>query len=127
MTKAELVLFELRKAGYARLNRAQYFMVTFDLSGSAGRQAVYARFRARLGALVGAENVVRAIKQVYFVKADFSSRDIREEMQRVLERQDSIIITRLQPGESFRLKVPGAGRAAKAFFAELEEDEGGEL
>jgi hypothetical protein len=124
VSKAEIIPLENRKTRYTKLNRLQYYMVTFDLSGSDGRQATYARFRTRLGALIGIDNVVRGIKQVYFIRSDYLPKDIRSEMERVLEAQDSIIVTRLQPGESFRLCAPGAGRKARAFFADLERDEG---
>ena len=113
---------ERRKAGYRRLNAPMYFMVTFDLKGAEGRTAVYGAFRRRLGKLLGAENTYRVIKQCYFVRSMYDIADVRAEMMRELERQDSIIVVRLQPGQSFRL--PGAGRKAREFFAMLESDAG---
>lgn len=123
MNKADAALLAARKAGYTRLNRAQYFVVTFDLSGAAGREALYPRFKKRLEDLLFPQNVVRTIKQIYFVKSIYSPADIRSEMQLLLEPQDSIIIVRLQPGHSYRLPTPGAGRKAKTFFDQLGQDE----
>jgi len=113
----------LRIAGYKKLNSPRYYMVTFDLKGSDGRKSIYNRFTRHLNKFLGKDNVNRIIKQCYFIKSDYGARDVRTEMQGLLSDSDSILVARLQPGRSYSLKTPGAGKAARAFFDTLKADE----
>lgn len=112
-----------RKSKYKRLNHPRYLMVTFDLKGSKNRKWVYSFFEKYLGYFLDNENSYKIIKQCYFVKSNFRERDVREEMQNVLEKRDSILVARLQPGHSYSLKVPGKGTTAKTYFSDLKADE----
>ena|ERR1700693_2643231 len=125
MSKASEAAIMKRISGYKKLNRPRYYLVTFDLKRSAGRQALYTRFKRRLEKILGRANVGSIIKQCYFVKSTLKSSYIRAEMQTILAPQDSILIARLQPGYSYSLKKPGSGRRAKQYFKALREDEAG--
>jgi hypothetical protein len=125
MTRAEKAALAERVAGYKRLNEDHFYMVTFDLRGAVGREALYRKFGTHLKELVGRENAHRLIKQCYFVRSSFLPRDIRTEMQQLLSGRDSILVARLAPGASYRVTQPGAGPAARHFFRELEETHDG--
>lgn len=121
MTKKERAALTERISGYELVNSDRFYMVTFDLKGARGREALYAKFGSHLRAFVGRENAHRFIKQCYFVRCRFKRRDVRTEMQRLLSGRDSILVAQLAPGASFLLTQQGVAQAARQFFADLRD------
>jgi hypothetical protein len=82
----------------------RYYLVTFDLENSAGREADYERVRNDLKQLVGPMNYHKPLKQCCIVKTDKNAATIRNAMTQRLGQQCNILVARLRFGFAFRIR-----------------------
>lgn len=82
----------------------RYYIVTFDLENSQGREAEYSRVRRRLEALVGPTNYYRPLMQCCIVRTHLYAAQIRDSMKQTLGSNCNILVTRLRHGYAHHIR-----------------------
>lgn len=90
----------------------RFYMVTFDLIGSKGRENDYAKARGALRFLVGEGNYWDLVKQCAIVRTNKDARVIMNSLTQSLGLECNILVVRLRRGYAFRLR--DVGKRAKA-------------
>lgn len=83
----------------------RYYLATFDLVNSEGRQAEYAKARAALEFLVGGQNYYRPVKQCCILKSDGSvnAARIKKTLTQNLGSDCNVLVVRLRHGHAIHL------------------------
>jgi hypothetical protein len=87
-----------------------YYVATFDLEQSKGREAEYGKVRQALECLVGSKNYYRPVKQCCIVRTNLNADTLRDSMTQTLGPRCNILIARLRFGFAFRIRNPETKR-----------------
>lgn len=91
----------------------RFYIVTFDLQNSKGREAEYPRADAALRLRFGSQNFWKIVKQCRIVRTNEDARQIRATLQQVLGGNCNILVVRLRRGYAFKLTTPAARIVAR--------------
>ena len=84
----------------------RYYVVTFDLEDSQGREAEYELVRRDLKLMVGPMNYHRPLKRCCIIRTNKDAQTIRNTMTQKLGDKCNILIARLRHGFAFRIRDP---------------------
>ena len=104
-------------------NQAHFYMVTFDIIGSKGKEALYEKVRRALQTQVGDGNYYRLLKQCVLIETLTDRREVGKMTKSILGDSCNILIVRLQSGQAYRIVSPNDNLAAKKFFKRLKKSE----
>lgn len=82
----------------------RFYLVTFDIVNSKGREAEYNKVRQALMTLVGTSQYVRAVKQCCLVRTPLPASALRNSVQQILGFQCNILVVRLAFGYGVDIK-----------------------
>jgi hypothetical protein len=82
---------------------ARFFMVTFDLKNSKGREAEYQRADSGLKFRFGPTNFWKVVKQCRIVRTDLAAVDVRDALKQYLGGNCNILVVRLARGYAYSL------------------------
>jgi hypothetical protein len=91
----------------------RFYLVTFDLENSRGREAEYTLADTALRFRFGAKNFWKIVKQCRIVRTNQDARQIRASLQQTLGGNCNILIVRLRRGYAFTLTTPAARITAR--------------
>jgi hypothetical protein len=91
----------------------RFYLVTFDLIGSRGRENEYKRAEDALTFRFGKDNYWKLVKQCAVVRTNQDARAIRDVLQQRLGRNCNILVMRLRRGYAFSIRDPLKRQAAK--------------
>lgn len=81
----------------------RYYLATFDLVDSEGRQAEYAKARAALEFLVGGPNYYRPVKQCCILRSSVNAARIKGTLTQTLGSNCNVLVVRLRRGHAIHL------------------------
>jgi hypothetical protein len=84
----------------------RYYLVTFDLKNSKGREAEYKRADDALVLRYGPQNYWRIVKQCRIIRTSQDARHIRDSLHQRLGGNCNILVVRLRRGYAFTLMDP---------------------
>jgi hypothetical protein len=91
----------------------RFYLVTFDLQNSKGREAEYTRADTALRFRFGAQNFWKIVKQCRIVRTNQNARQIQATLQQTLGGNCNILIVRLRRGYAFTLTTATARITAR--------------
>lgn len=97
----------------------RYYLTTFDLENSKGREAEYAKVRRRLEFLVGKQNYLRIVKQCCIVQTSLNAAALRNSIRQVTGSQSNILVVRLRHGYSTAINDPSIRQKARDFLDQV--------
>lgn len=103
----------------------RYYLVTFDLIGSKGREGDYARAHAAITLLVGGgKNYYRIVKQCCMVRTRHNAARLRDSLKQTLGGSCNILVVRLRGGYAYSIKSPLTRAKATEILAEISSSDG---
>ena len=100
----------------------RYYLVTFDLQNSKGREAEYAKARGALQFLVGSSNYYGLLKQCSIVRTSLMASRLQQTLMQILGQNCNILIVRLRYGYSFRIRDPQIRQRAKELLNNIPSE-----
>jgi hypothetical protein len=100
----------------------EYYLVTFDLINSKGRESEYATVKNRLRLLVGPQNFCRVVKQCCLIRTKLDAKTIRQSVEQTIGSQSNTLILPVRRGYSLRVKDPATRNAAIDFLKSIPRD-----
>lgn len=98
----------------------RYYLVTFDLVGSKGREAEYAAARRSLKFLVGSPNYLRVVMQCALVRTDkYYASALKNSLAQRLGSQTNILVVRLRHGYALKLLDQQRRKDALSFLGNI--------
>lgn len=85
---------------------SRFYMVTFDLRNSKGRENEYAKADAALKFRYGDQNYWKIVKQCRIIRTNQDARQIRDMLNQSLGGNCNILVVRLKRGFAFTLLNP---------------------
>jgi hypothetical protein len=82
----------------------RFYLVTFDIKNSKGREAEYSQVRGALLTLVGRSNYLRSIKQCCLVRTPLPASALRNSVKQILGYNCNILVVRLAFGYGIDIK-----------------------
>ena len=105
-------------------NQPHFYMVTFDIINSRGKESLYHAVEKALKDELGDEHYYRVVKQCVLVETLADKREIGKIIKGILGNECNILIVRLQPGQAYRIVDPAHKANAAKFFKRLNDYEG---
>lgn len=99
---------------------ARFYMVTFDLRNSKGRENEYVKADNALKFRFGPQNYWKIVKQIRIVKTGQDARQIRDMLHQTLGGNCNILIVRLRRGYAYTLINPKDRETAKDCLQQIE-------
>jgi len=90
----------------------RYYMVTFDIIGSRGREGDYRKVEEALKFRFGAGNYWKLVKQCAVVRTFHTASDIRGTLAQQLGRNCNILVVRLRHG--YAVSIRDSAKRAEA-------------
>jgi hypothetical protein len=100
----------------------EYYLVTFDLIQSKGRESEYDTVRRRLRFLVGQQNYCRVVKQCCLIRTELDAKTIRQSIEQTIGPQSNTLIVPLRRGYSLRIKDAATRNSAIEFLRGIPND-----
>lgn len=102
----------------------RFYLATFDLVNSRGREAEYARARAALEFLVGSANYHRPVKQCCIIGTDKSinAGRIKDTLRQTLGSNSNILVVRLRHGYATALIQPANRARTRTVLGSIPPD-----
>lgn len=97
----------------------RFYMATFDLLNSHGREQEYKLAENTLRFRFGAENYWKPLKQFCVIRTDRGAAAIRDALKQRLGSDCNILVVELAKGYAFKIIDPRKRREAKEFLEQL--------
>jgi hypothetical protein len=98
----------------------RYYLVTFDLVNSKGRESEYAVARRALEFLVGKTHYFRIVMQCSLIRTDrHNALALKNSLSQRLGAQSNILVVRLRHGYALKLLNQQKSNAAHEFLKEI--------
>lgn len=94
----------------------RYYIATFDLIGSRGREHQYKLADKALRFRFGEANYWKIVKQCAIIRTKDRAKDIRDVLSQQLGQKTNILVLRLRHGHAFSLQDPDSRAIAKDCF-----------
>jgi len=97
----------------------RFYLVTFDLRNSKGREAEYRQADESLKFRFGRDNFWKIVKQCRIIRTGQDAREIRSTLSQVLGSNCNILVVRLRRGYAFRIVDARDRRVARGLLSQI--------